>query len=160
MVTIRCCPPQPPVDLLQLQILPAQQPFVLPIADILQQQRQGEHFHLLYQQQQLIGFFMLDIEYVRFHSFAQPYDLGLRGFFIDVKAQGNGYAKSALNQLPGYVQQHYPTARRLVLTVNCRNAAARQLYLATGFQDSGTMFHGGPSGPQHVMWQTIQSIQR
>lgn len=155
MITILPCPLPVPAELLQLQVLPAQQPFVLPIGEQLAQQRAGEHFQLLYQQGQLVGCFILDNDYGRYHPFAKTNDLGLRGFFITASAQGQGSAKAALQQLPSYVQQHFPHAQRLLLTVNCRNTAARQLYQATGFQDSGSLYHGGPSGPQHVMWREL-----
>ena len=42
--------------------------------------------------------------------------------------------------------------RSIVLTVNCNNAAALALYLRAGFRDSGTLYHGGRSGPQHLLW--------
>lgn len=155
MIAIRPCPSPAPAELLQLQVLPAQQPFVLPIEEQLVQQRAGEHFQLLCQQEQLVGCFILDNDYGRYHAFAKANDLGLRGFFIAAAAQGQGYAKAALQQLPGYVQQHFPDVQRLILTVNCRNTVAHQLYQATGFQDSGSLYHGGPSGPQHVMWREL-----
>lgn len=39
----------------------------------------------------------------------------------------------------------------MVLTVNARNPAARAVYLAGGFADTGELYLGGPAGPQHVM---------
>ncbi|MCH8536130.1 MAG: GNAT family N-acetyltransferase [Alkalimonas sp.] len=155
MLAIRPCPTSPPAELWQLQVLPTQQPYVLPIEEQLAQQRSGEHFQLLYQQDELVGCFILDSQYSRYHEFAGPKDLGLRGFFIAAAAQGKGYGKAALQQLPGYVQQHFSQFQRLILTVNCRNMVAHQLYLATGFQDSGSLYYGGPSGPQHIIWREL-----
>ncbi|GGY35516.1 hypothetical protein GCM10008098_30830 [Rhodanobacter panaciterrae] len=39
----------------------------------------------------------------------------------------------------------------LVLTVNHNNHAALRLYLRAGFHDSGELYHGGRSGPQHLL---------
>ena len=48
------------------------------------------------------------------------------------------------------MRQRHPGIERLVLTVNLRNAAAISTYLKAGFQDTGALYHGGDSGPQHV----------
>jgi len=36
------------------------------------------------------------------------------------------------------------------LTVHTRNAAAIRSYLGAGFEDTGRLYHGGRSGPQHI----------
>jgi hypothetical protein len=46
-------------------------------------------------------------------------------------------------------------ARRLVLTVNCDNAGALTLYRRTHFVDSGELYHGGRSGPRHLLWHGL-----
>lgn len=155
MVRLRPCPQPIPAEVWQLKVASSQQDFVLPIHTIIAQQQPTEHFQLIYHQQQLVGFFLLDSGYNQQHDFAKHSDLGLRCFFIDLLAQGQGIASAALRQLPAYVAQQFPDAQRLVLTVNCRNLVAHQLYLTAGFQDSGYLYHGGPSGAQYVMWYEL-----
>lgn len=81
--------------------------------------------------------------------------LGLRSFFIDTRWQGRGFGVPALRALCADLVTRHPDARLLVLTVNCRNLAALALYRRTGFVDSGALYHGGRSGPQHLMWRPL-----
>jgi RimJ/RimL family protein N-acetyltransferase len=80
-----------------------------------------------------------------------PCDVLLRGFFVDAAAQGRGIATRALVGLPGFVAEHVPGARRIVLTVNTRNPAAIRTYAKAGFLDRGELYHGGAHGPQHIL---------
>ena len=151
------CPTQLPAALRQLRVAPEQQDFVLPIATIIAQQQASEHFQLVYHQQQLVGFFLLDSGYSQQHDFANHSDLGLRCFFVDQQAQGQGIASAVLRLLPSYCQQHFPGFQRLLLTVNCRNKAAARLYQQHGFADSGQLYLGGSAGPQHIFLRQLQT---
>lgn len=77
--------------------------------------------------------------------------LGLRSFQLDGAWQGRGFGKRALAAACADLAMRFPRARRLLLTVNCDNAAALALYLRHGFEDSGELYHGGRSGPQHLL---------
>jgi RimJ/RimL family protein N-acetyltransferase len=78
-------------------------------------------------------------------------DVLLRAFCVDAEAQGRGIATRALSRLPGFVSEHAPGARRIVLTVNTRNPAAIRAYRKAGFLDRGELYHGGAHGPQHIL---------
>lgn len=78
--------------------------------------------------------------------------LGLRSFFIGEDWQGRGFGARAIDALVADLRERRPDARLLVLTVNCRNLPALALYRRAGFEDSGALYHGGRSGPQHLMW--------
>ena len=47
--------------------------------------------------------------------------------------------------------------RLLALTVHCDNHIALQAYRNAGFIDSGRMYFGERSGPQHVLLRTLGS---
>jgi ribosomal protein S18 acetylase RimI-like enzyme len=81
--------------------------------------------------------------------------LGLRSFQIDAAWQGRGLGDRAMAAVLDDLARRHPAARRLVLTVNCRNAAALMLYRRHGFVDGGGLYHGGRSGPQHVLWRPL-----
>lgn len=81
--------------------------------------------------------------------------LGLRSFQLDAAWQGRGLGIPAMDTLLADLAQRHPQARRIVLTVNCTNAAALALYLRVGFVDSGTLYHDGRSGPQHLLWRHL-----
>lgn len=108
---------------------------------------------------EVVGMFKLDRTYADAprHDFAQAGDLGLRGVLVDAGHQGKGIGRALLAALPDLVRNGYPQARRLVLTVNCQNHAARKAYLSAGWQDYGTLYLGGDAGPQHVLMLPLES---
>ena len=69
--------------------------------------------------------------------------------------QGQGYAKTILNQLPDTLNKSFPDIRQLNLTVNFRNHVARALYKKCGFEDTGDVYWDGPAGPQHILTKKL-----
>ncbi|MGC7893686.1 GNAT family N-acetyltransferase [Vibrio anguillarum] len=116
--------------------------------------KEDEHPHLIIENEQVVGFFVLDLSYSDTYSFSDPKVLGIRALLIDQNHQGLGIASKAMNLLPSYVISNYPGFERLQLTVNCRNKAAYNFYLKCGFEDTGNLYLGGPVGPQHIMQRT------
>jgi GNAT superfamily N-acetyltransferase len=88
------------------------------------------------------------------HDFAVP-ALGLRAFFIDTHWQRRGIGTLALTALVADLVERRPEARLLALTVNCNNQVALCLYLRAGFRHSGELYHGGRSGPQHLLLRVL-----
>ena len=80
----------------------------------------------------------------------------LRGFLIDHRHQGLGYGRAATAAAVGLarelVRELGLPAAGVVLGVNERNAAGYVAYTNAGFEPRGT-FHGGRSGPQHIMFR-------
>jgi RimJ/RimL family protein N-acetyltransferase len=99
----------------------------------------------------IIGFFIIDTAYAQKYAFAQPGDIGLLAYFVDARHQGKGFGKAGVKALYPYLQAQYPNALSVVLTVNCRNLPAIKSYLQGGFEDTQQLYHGGRSGPQHIM---------
>ncbi|MCW3004188.1 MAG: family N-acetyltransferase [Conexibacter sp.] len=98
-----------------------------------------------------VGYFQLDRDGVP-GAPAGPAILGLRAFFIDRHAQGQGVATAAMQALPAYVRARFPERRIVALTVNVDNPAAIVVYRRAGFVDAGTgLWLGGTAGPQHVL---------
>ena len=56
-----------------------------------------------------------------------------------------------MEALPGAMTAAYPHADGIGLTVNCKNLHAYKLYELGGFIDTGELYLGGRSGPQHIM---------
>ena len=140
--------------LLGLGVLPAQRDWVRVIEDLLADVAlcpDSEPMAIL-QGDTPVGYYRIEpnARSVAGHDFAVP-ALGLRAFFIDACWQGRGLGTRALAALIADVTERHPQAQLLVLTVNCDNHTALQLYLRAGFNDSGELYHGGRSGPQHVM---------
>lgn len=81
----------------------------------------------------------------------------LQAVQIDMNQQGRGLGKAFVAAVGGFLKSHYPDAAGVYLTVNCRNLLAYRLYEFGGFADHGALYHGGRSGPQHIMqidWNT------
>jgi GNAT superfamily N-acetyltransferase len=140
--------------LLRLGVLPAQRDWVRVIADLLADVAlcPGSEPMAILRGDTPVGYYRIEpnARSVAGRDFAVP-SLGLRAFFIDTHWQGRGYGALALAALIADLAERHRQARQLVLTVNCNNHIATQLYLRAGFIDSGELYHGGRSGPQHLL---------
>jgi ribosomal protein S18 acetylase RimI-like enzyme len=81
--------------------------------------------------------------------------MGLRSFQIDAAWQGHGVGSLAMAAVLDDLARRHPAARRLVLMVDCRNDAALALYRRHGFVVDVGLYHGGRSGPQHLLWRRL-----
>lgn len=81
--------------------------------------------------------------------------VALRSFMIDAGRQGQGLGRRALDAIQAYVEGRHPDRERIVLTVNLRNEAAVHLYRRAGYREDDALYHGGPAGPQYVMWRPL-----
>lgn len=113
------------------------------------------HLHVIKHENDVVGFFKLDIAYSKSYPFCPSDGIGLRFFVIDKAQQGKGLGTSAVKALFGYLKTSYPGFNSIYLTVNCKNPAARACYLKGGFEDTGEQYLGGSAGPQHIMWRQI-----
>jgi ribosomal protein S18 acetylase RimI-like enzyme len=141
-----------------LQLNPQQQPFVDDTDFILQSLgRNGLTGHVMLHSDTVVGFFRLDQQFATSHPFASASAVGLRSFFVGNQHQGRGYAKQALLALPHYLPQQGMAAAEVMLTVNCKNDSAYQLYQRCNFADTGELYLDGGHGPQHIMVLRPQS---
>lgn len=136
---------------IDLKVLPEQQRFVGPVVDILALVNAQIRPYIICDQDEIVGFFILDTVFSQSHDFADIHDLGLRKFFIDQAYQGKGFARQALQCLDDHLVEEYARYKHIFLTVNCLNTAAKACYEKAGFKDTQTLYEGGPSGPQHIM---------
>lgn len=127
-----------------------QHAYVKPITQTLAQNETERDYHLIIKISQIIGFFIIDREYSSRYDFTDKAELGLLGYFIDSKHQGKGYGRTACQQLREYLTERYPNYDSIVLTVNCKNLTAQRAYISGGFHDTGELYQGGRSGPQHI----------
>lgn len=101
-----------------------------------------------------IGFFVLH-KHSEYASKVGNVDAILvRAFSINFEYQGKGYAKEAMNRLPGFVHSLFSEVNEIFLAVNEKNDAARKLYEKAGFTDRGFRIEG-PQGLQIIMHNSI-----
>ncbi|MGR7909896.1 GNAT family N-acetyltransferase [Lysinibacillus capsici] len=108
----------------------------------LAKQYNSRHAVLAMDGNKLVTFFVLhEKEGVTPYS-SNEQALLIRSFSTDFYEQGKGYAKTALQLLPGFVRKHFPYINELVLGVNVPNRAAQELYKRCGFVDEGRQAMG------------------
>lgn len=138
-------------EVMHLALGPGQAAFVGTIAEMVSDPLPDRDFHVARTAGNAVGFFKIDRDYAPSHAFAKPNGWGLRGLLIGAQYQGRGLGRALLDALPGYLARRYPGQGLYYLTVNCRNSLAYQSYLKAGWQDAGGLYHGGRSGPQHIL---------
>ncbi|KKD58826.1 hypothetical protein RN22_19240 [Grimontia sp. AD028] len=106
---------------------------------------------LIVQDDVIVGYFKIDSAFNSEIVSDGNTGVGLRSFAIDCRYQGKGIGKKAVSLLADSISLEFPDVSWLYLTVNCKNMVAYQTYLKGGFEDTGSLYHGGPVGPQHVM---------
>lgn len=154
MITLVPVPPGQKARVAHLTVAPGQEDFVRNGAYAASETDPAVDLYAVEQDGAVVGMFKLDRAYADAprHDFAQAGDLGLRGVLVDAAWQGKGIGRALLAALPDLVRRRYPQARRLVLTVNCRNDVARSAYLAAGWQQDHRLYLAGDAGPQNILW--------
>lgn len=107
--------------------------------------------HIIKLNDDVIGFFKIDVTYSLGDEFTIESGVGLRAFAIDINQQGKGLGSAAVKALFPYLQEYYSSFRFVYLTVNCKNPGARFCYLKGGFHDTSKQYLGGAAGPQYIM---------
>lgn len=97
---------------------------------------------ILHEDVSIIGYFNLHTD-----EGVLPYSTNhnailLRSFSVDAKQQGKGYAKAAIQLLPIFVKEHFPSINEIVLAVNHNNSIAQNLYKKCGYEDLGERTEG------------------
>lgn len=136
---------------IRLEVAEEHLPYVAPVEAMLEGRDDTIEDYAIRAGDGVVGFFRLDLDPGRVSAYAGdgPY-CGLRGFLIGREHQGKGYGSAAIPAIRRLILERHPEIEKLFLTVNLRNAVAISAYLKAGFRDTGDLYHGGNSGPQHV----------
>lgn len=102
-----------------------------------------------------VGLFSLDLSEDRLIYTDNLASILLRAFSIMPEHQGKGIAKSTMLALPDLIHKYYPEVDEVVFGVNYENELAYNLYLKTGYDDSGKTYQG-VKGPQHCMIKKLK----
>lgn len=139
-------------DALALEVGEAQLAYVSSVATMLEttQNLIGVHPYAVYAGDRAVGFFLLNFDPASAAHYRAAQGVGLEGFLIDLSEQGKGYGKATVAAIKELLALEHPDVREVNLTVNCKNTAAIRTYLGAGFEDTGRLYHGGRSGPQHI----------
>lgn len=135
----------------QVQLAPEQIKFAGIAEEFLLDASDTTHLHVIKHEEQVVGFFKLDIAYPQSYEFCPEGAIGLRAFAIDQQQQGKGLGTQAVAALFPYLQTNYSRYHSIYLTVNCKNPRAFACYEKAGFRDTKQQYLGGAAGPQHIM---------
>ncbi|MDO3679257.1 GNAT family N-acetyltransferase [Paenibacillus ehimensis] len=102
-----------------------------------------------------VGFFILHRSETTASLSDNPNAILLRAFSVNHAEQGRGYAKRGMQNVAAFVAEHLPGVEEIVLAVNERNLAAKRLYEAVGFRDTGRK-RQGPIGMQHILSLSLE----
>lgn len=112
------------------------------------------HYILILQDEKVVGYFVL-------HENNGPLEIGshdkallIRALAISKNEQGKGYALSAMKMLPEFVREHFKAITELILIVNHANIPAQNLYIKSGFSDTG-MRRNGKHGLQFIFQNSL-----
>ena len=135
----------------RLEVAEEHLPYLAPVAEMLEGEDGAIAAHAIRVGGEIVGFFRLDFDRERVSVYAgDGGKCGLRGYLIGRGHQGKGYGLAAIPAVRDLMRRQHPDVAELMLTVNCRNRAAISTYLKAGFRDTGEIYPGGSSGPQHV----------
>lgn len=102
-----------------------------------------------------VGFFILDDSQEKTIFTVDENAVLLRSLSLNPKYQGKGIGKQTLILIDDYVRKQFPQITHITLAVNTKNDHAIQLYLKTGYQDTGRTYDGF-IGPQYILSKQVK----
>ncbi len=146
-------------EVLKLRLHEHQHIYVSPISNILKMVKLKPLTipYVLISECRIVGYVQFNTDYEETSYYCDDdKTLGLEGFFIDITWQGKGLAVSFIREILARLNKDFPSFSKVALTVNCKNPAAIHAYSKSGFKDTGLLYHGGRSGPQHIMTANLK----
>lgn len=101
-----------------------------------------------------VGFFILDDSEEKLIFTADENAVLLRSLSLNPNYQGKGVGKQTMILIDDYVRNQFPKITHITLAVNTKNEHAIQLYLKTGYQDTGRTYDGF-IGPQFIFSKQV-----
>ncbi|WP_342709928.1 GNAT family N-acetyltransferase [Bradyrhizobium sp. B124] len=137
-----------------LTLCPEQEQFVDPIELVFSELRSNscpelKHPFSIVAGNKVVGFFVLR-ERTAVPEWAPPDVITLHGLRVGPAYQSNGYGMAAMRLAVQWILTNRPCVDHLMLAVNARNGTARNLYLKSGFRDTGATYLG-PVGIQNIL---------
>ena len=134
-----------------IQLADEQVKFAGTAAEFLLDGSETTHLYVIKSNNEVVGFFKLDIAYADSYEFCPEGSIGLRAFVLDKNQQGKGLGTGTVKALFPYLKANYSAYESIYLTVNCKNLTAFNCYQKGGFEDTNEQYLGGAAGPQFIM---------
>ncbi len=104
--------------------------------DILENLIDGQYPIVIFNNNEPVGFFVLQSTDKVKEFTDNPNALLLTALSINHSKQGKGFAKKGMKLLKSFVNQEFPKYNEIVLAVNHKNIPAQKLYGKVGFSDT------------------------
>ena len=134
-----------------IQLTDEQVKFAGTAAEFLLDGSETTHLHVIKSNNEVVGFFKLDIAYADSYEFCPEGSIGLRAFVLDKNQQGKGLGTGTVKALFPYLKANYSAYESIYLTVNCKNPTAFNCYQKGDFEDTNEQYLGGAAGLQFIM---------
>lgn len=108
----------------------------------------------IFENDQVVGFFVLDFGKDKFELTADETSVLLRSLSVNPQMQGRGIGKIAMLEVGDFVKNHFGDCKEIVLAVNQKNDSAYHIYLQSGYIFDGKT-RIGRSGPQYLMYKKL-----
>ena len=152
-IAVRAMDPSLRRQVLGLELHPQQHPYVPPMDEVLARARRKSNVRefVIVRDGEAVGYFQLNLSAGETAHYCREDGVcGLEAMMVDRRLQGQGIGYQALIQLPALMAKVLPDYHQVNLTVNFSNRPAQKLYRRCGFEDTGLVFSGARSGPQHI----------
>lgn len=152
-VEVRIMEPAERAQVKALELEPDQHPYVPPMDQVLSRalRKADVREFVILRGLEVVGYFQLNLSAGETaHYCGDDGVCGLEAMMIERRLQGRGIGHQALLRLPTLAAQHAPGFHQVNLTVNFSNRPAQKLYRRCGFEDTGLVYAGASSGPQHI----------
>ncbi|WP_206618665.1 MULTISPECIES: pyridoxal-phosphate dependent enzyme [unclassified Mesorhizobium] len=139
---------------IHLKLDPEQEQFVDPLEVVFSDLRNSswpecEHPFSIVVRDEAVGFFVLR-EKMALPEWAPPDVITLHSLRVGSTHQRSGYGEAAMRLAVQWVLVNRPAVACLLLAANVRNLTARNVYLRSGFCDTGATYCG-PVGTQNIL---------
>jgi len=144
VVTLREITPANEEAVRALQVAPAQERFVTPVAASLEEAeatpRARPWYRAIYAGEEPVGFVMLSYDKPH-RDLEQPYRYFLWRLLIDARHQGHGYGRAAMELVIEHLRDR-PNATGLVTSVHPGPGSPGPFYRGLGFEPTGEWLEG------------------
>lgn len=95
-----------------------------------------KHPILMLEKDKMVGFFILQTgdSILKYTSNTQA--ILLKAHSVDKRYQQQGYGKLAMEKLPEFIKEHFPSINEIILLIDYDNISGQMMYLKSGFKDT------------------------
>lgn len=95
-----------------------------------------KHPILMLYEDKMVGFFILQTGESILRYTSNPQAILLKAHSVDKRYQQQGYGRLAMEKLPEFIKEHFPSINEIILLIDYDNISGQMMYLKSGFKDT------------------------